>query len=142
MKKIKNIKFSLFQYIWKINSLFLLLVNRKLSIRDSNFQELISITIKYFDIVEIVKKIYEFERLKYVVFRKKEIALFNYVNQPSNPLIYSTQLNFITERLKFDNDLEKQKKILESLFELNKFKDDKFTKRLLKLNFNKKSKKT
>ena len=122
--------------------MFLLLVNRKLSIRDSNFQELISITIKYFDIVEIVKKLHEFERLKYVVFRKKEIALFNYVNQPSNPLIYSIQLNLITERLKFNNDLEKQKKILESLYVKNNFKDDKFTKRLLKLNYNKKTKKT
>ena len=142
LKKIKNLKFSLFQHFRKLIPCCCCFVNRKLSNRYSNFEELISFTIKYFDILEIVKKLHEFERLKYVVFSKKQIALFNYVNQPSNPLIYSTQLNFITERLKFDNDLEKQKKILESLFELNNFKDDKFTKRLLKLNFNKKSKKT
>ena len=61
---------------------------------------------------------------------------FYYFNQD----FYHTSnhlLNFITERLKFDHDLEKKKKILESL--LNNFKDDKITKRLLKLNFNKKT---
>lgn len=137
LKRIKNLKFSLFQHLKMFIPCCYCCMNKNLDQRKQNFLELLLFSSKYFDIVEIVKKLHQFERMKYVIFSKKEIALFNSVSQPSNPLIFSKKSNFITERLKFDNDIEAQKKIVETIVEMNdNLIEGKTTKRLLKLKFN------
>ena len=137
LKRIKNLKFSLFQHLKMLIPCCYCCMNKNLDQRKQNFLELLLFSSKYFDIVEIVKKLHQFERMKYVIFSKKEIALFNSVSQPSNPLIFSKKSNFITERLKFDNDIEAQKKIVETIVEMNdNLIEGKTTKRLLKLKFN------
>ena len=112
-------------------------LERNLSARKGNFDELFNFTLKYFDIVEIVRKLHEFERMKYVMFNKQQIALFNSISQPSNPLIRSNNLNFVTKRLKFDNDKEAQKQIINNILRhKTQFMEEKTSKRLLKLKFN------
>jgi hypothetical protein len=135
LKRIDKMKFTFFQYVlFCFCGCFL---NQTLHIRRRNFEELFNFSIKYFDIVEIVRKLHEFERLKYVVFNKEQIAIFNSIAQPSNPLIKSDNLDTLTKRLKFDNDKEAQKEIINKVLNhKSDNNDERTTKRLLKLKCN------
>jgi hypothetical protein len=137
LKKIEKMTFSPFHYF--MLSLCKCCLDQKLVTRKYNFDELFRFSIQYIDIIEIVKKLHEFERMKYVLFSKEQIAIFNSISLPSNPFLNSKSLNFITEKFIYDNDKEAQKIYLErALYSKQGLLEDRINRRLLKLKLNSK----
>ena len=113
---IANFKFSLWEHIQILLCTFCFGKIRKKQV--ANFLNLLRFSMNYFDIVKIVKKLHEYEKLKYILLANKQLSLFNKILKPSNPLIKENDLiNIMAERLQFDHNEESQNKFIDQIFE-------------------------
>jgi hypothetical protein len=89
---------------------------------------------KYTDILNIVMNLQDFKKLKYILFNKKQLAIFNMIGDPSIPL-GNRQSSTMTQRTQFEIDIEAQKtKAKEFLFmDYGKMREEDVNRRLFKL---------
>ena len=138
-RKIKKIKFSNFEIIK------LYLCNCKCIIKKTKSKKLLlyheykSIIGKYLEVPFLINKFEENDKLKYILFSKKELSLFKFI---SNDIVYSDNFtmkkNKLTlKKLFYNNDREIASKLLLFLKENNNINRDKYVKRLVKFFYDK-----
>ena len=138
-RKIKKIKFSHFEIIK------LYLCNCKCIIKKTKSKKLLlyheykSIIGKYLEVPFLINKFEENDKLKYILFNKKELSLFKFI---SNDIVYSDNFtmkkNKLTlKKLFYNNDREIASKLLLFLKEKHNINRDKYVKRLVKFFYDK-----
>ena len=138
-RKIKKIKFSNFEIIK------LYLCNCKCIIKKTKSKKLLlyheykSIIGKYLEVPFLINKFEENDKLKYILFNKKELSLFKFI---SNDIVYSDNFtmkkNKLTlKKLFYNNDREIASELLLFLKENNNINRDKYVKRLVKFFYDK-----
>ena len=138
-RKIKKIKFSNFEIIK------LYLCNCKCIIKKTKSKKLLlyheykSIIGKYLEVPFLINKFEENDKLKYILFNKKELSLFKFI---SNDIVYSDNFtmkkNKLTlKKLFYNNDRAIASKLLLFLKENNNINRDKYVKRLVKFFYDK-----
>ena len=138
-RKIKKIKFSNFEIIK------LYLCNCKCIIKKTKSKKLLlyheykSIIGKYLEVPFLINKFEENDKLKYILFNKKELSLFKFI---SNDIVYSDNFtmkkNKLTlKKLFYNNDREIASELLLFLKENNNMNRDNYVKRLVKFFYDK-----
>jgi len=60
-------------------------LSKRLKAKEEIFQLLLSQTSQYFDAIGMIEKMMEIDKLKCLLFSKKELAVFNKIPKPENP---------------------------------------------------------
>jgi hypothetical protein len=87
----------------------------KLKKFDELFKKLYNYSISYTDVLTIAKKFNEIDKLKFLLFNEKQIALFNLKGNIKNP--YGIKKNKMTELFIYNHDGESQKNNLEDFLQ-------------------------
>ena len=82
------------------------LATKRMKALDKYFDSLRNLTYKYTDVLNIVEKFAELEKIKLVIFNEHQLSLFNCKTNLINPL--SSKKNKITELYRFNNDVDAQ----------------------------------
>ncbi len=108
--------------------------------KNDNFKKIAKFSSEYTDIIRMVKNVQEIQKIKYTVFGKKQLAVFNYLEDPYYPGSYRAFTSYMNKYMLFELDSNQlRKKALEFLekSEVQQFKQDPINKRLHKfLGFN------
>ena len=105
----------------------------KLKTKNEQFLKLVGYVYNYLDVLQMVKHFHEIDKLKFVLFNKKQLSVFLNIGLPDDPLqrVKSLKINNMYD---FQNETEKQnKKIMEFFKNENKINSDIMNKRLKKL---------
>ena len=64
-----------------------------------------NISSQYTDILKIIKKLNEINKLKYILMNKKQLAIFNLIDSPSSPISLN-KISKYSEKYKYDINIE------------------------------------
>lgn len=110
--------------------------SKRLKAKEVIYKELLAYTRQYTDVLFLIDRIFEIEKLKFVLFNKKQLALFNAIKKPENPL----KMDFFhdkeySKRFKFNLSRSRQEKYYYEAMEVLKEKEklDKIDERLVKM---------
>lgn len=102
----------------------------------NNFNRLITYMNNYIDVLQMMRQFHELERLKFVLFNKKQLAIFQNIGIPEDPFNrknFSLRLNSFYD---FQYDINKQRiKAQEFLEQPKNFENSKISNRLKKMFF-------
>jgi hypothetical protein len=109
--------------------------SKKLKIKHENYDRLVKICMGYIDILKIVKNLQDFNKMKYVLFNKKQLAVFNLIEDPVYEHDGDKKASKLTKTIKFEmNKMELQEKAIEFLCEEESERDKNIiSRRLYKL---------
>lgn len=104
---------------------------------DDKFKRLIDYMNNYIDVLQMMKQFHELERIKFVLFNKKQLSIFQNVGVPEDPL-HMKKLDKINTLYKFQYDKNAQKKKAQEFFTTTQGENESILdKRLKKLYLNK-----
>lgn len=139
--KIKNEKrnrqiFSIMNHINLSFFPFCTCCSRGLKSIDDKFKRLIAYMHNYIDVLQMMKQFHELERLKFVLFNKKQLSIFQNIGIPEDPL-HLKKIDRINTLYKFQYDKNAQKKKAQEFFKDTQGENEsKLDQRLKKLYLN------
>jgi hypothetical protein len=110
--------------------------SRNLRSINDKFKRLIDYMHNYIDVLQMMKQFHELERLKFVLFNKKQLSIFQNIGIPEDPL-HMKKIDRINTLYKFQYDKNAQKKKAQEFFKDTQGENEsKLDQRLKKLYLN------
>jgi hypothetical protein len=109
--------------------------SRNLKSVNDKFIRLIEYMYNYIDVLQMMKQFHELERLKFVMFNKKQLSIFQNIGIPEDPL-HHKKIEGINSLYKFQYDQTAQKKKAQEFFKDDGENDTKIDQRLKKFYLN------
>ena len=136
-RKINKIKFSNFEILKLYLCNCRCIINRTKSQKILLYYKYKKMVQNYLEVPFIINKIEENDKLKYILFNKKQLSLFKFI---SNDIIYTDNFtikknNLNQKKLFYNNDREIASHLLSFLQQDKKQIEDKYEKRLIKFFF-------
>jgi hypothetical protein len=109
--------------------------SKKIKIKHENYDRLVKTSMGYIDILKIVKNLQDFNKMKYVLFNKKQLAIFNLIEDPVYDHDDNKKRSKLTKTIKFEmNKMQLKEKAIEFLCEEESERDKNIiSRRLYKL---------
>lgn len=104
----------------------------KLQLVDEQFRKLIQYMYKYIDVLQIMKQFHELQLLKFVLFNKKQLAIFQNIGMPEYPF-NKNKVSRVNDFHIFRLDFKEQKTKAKEFFMESSLNESKIDKRLKKL---------
>jgi hypothetical protein len=136
-KKIRNSKMSkkIFSLTDHMILSFLPCCNKcssKLQQVDEQFRKLIQYMYRYIDVLQMMKQFHELQLIKFVLFNKKQLAIFQNIGMPEDPF-NKNKVSRVNDFHFFQQDFKEQKNKAKEFFLESSLNESKIDKRLKKL---------